>query len=345
MEIVRCSADPPGGVSLQREASSLQTQQKDAVKKTPRKQMHLIHDKEPQNARTNSVSQPNAEEKSQSGEVSFGRLQRPSDDGSRAKDACSSRSPSTDSSFRSGSRKEAGEKPSLKSREGRTEKKTSSQEVQSVRANKENEIKGSVPERTQQSTTPSPSATRDFTPPAATQAKPTKAPSKTSSLAKQAAEMLQDLQGLSSPSPPVRKAAVSSPDHFPEAPADCQTPSRPKNAEGTPKQLLPPNTPDVPTCSPASEAGSENSINMAAHTLMILSRAAIARTGTPLKDSLRQEEAGDKSPASSKSKKRKQSPTSESPPAKRERKRSPSSKKDKVKTSFILFFVIYYPYV
>lgn len=200
-------------------------------------------------------------------------------------------------------------------------------------------MKGRVPDRTQQSTTASPSASKDFTPPAAAQAKPTKAPSKTSSLAKQAAEMLQDLQGLGSPSPPVRKAAVTSPDHTPDTPTDCQrTPSRPKsakNTEGTPKQLLLPNNPDVPTCSPASEAGSENSINMAAHTLMILSRAAIARTGTPLKDSLRQEEAGDKSPASSKSKKRKQSPASESPPAKRERKRSPSSKKDKERKKLI----------
>ncbi|KAM4742351.1 protein NPAT [Anableps anableps] len=360
VETVRCSADPQVGVSSLKPAVSLQKQQKDSVKKTPRKQMHIIHDKEPENGSINSASQPGAEEKSQSGEVSFDGLHSPNDDGSKAKDACSSGSLSSDSSFRSGTRKdeiskkEAGERASLKSREGRTEKRTSSQENPNVRANKENEMKSSSEDRKQQTTTPSSTASRDFSPPAAPQAKPAKAASKTSSLAKQAAEMLQDLQGLSSPPPPppplpplpVRKAGVSSSDHtlsgtdhIHEAPTDCQrTPSRQKkakNAEGTPKQLLPPNTPDVPTSSPASETGSENSINMAAHTLMILSRAAIARTGTPLKDSLRQEEVGEKSPSSSKSKKRKQSPVGESPPSKRERKRSPSSKKDKERKKLI----------
>ncbi|XP_023207793.1 protein NPAT [Xiphophorus maculatus] len=345
VETVRCSADSKGGANLLKETVSLQTQQKDSVKKTPRKQMHVIHDQESQNPRTD-----NEAEKSQSREASVDGLHRPHDDLSKAKDACSSRSLSSDSSFRSesrkdneeSSRKEAGEKASLKSREGRMEKRTSSQENPNVRANKENEMKGGSQDK-QQSSTPSSSASRDFSPPAAPQAKSTKAASKTGSLAKQAAEMLQ---GLSSPPPPVRKAVVSSSDHMlsgsdhiSEATADCQrTPSRQKNAknaEGTPKQLLPPNTPDVPTCSPASEAGSENSINMAAHTLMILSRAAIARTGTPLKDSLRQEEVGEKSPSSSKSKKRKQSPVRESPSAKRERKRSPSIKKDKERKKLI----------
>ncbi|XP_014871512.1 protein NPAT [Poecilia latipinna] len=346
VETVRCSTDPTGGANLLKEAASLQTQQKDSVKKTPRKQMHIIHDQESQNARTD-----NEAEKSQPQEASVDGFHRPDDDGPKAKDACGSRSLSSDSSFRSGSRKdneesssrkEAGEKASLKSREGRMEKRTSSQENPNIRANKENEMKGGSQDK-QQPSTPSSSASRDFSPPAAPQAKPTKAASKTSSLAKQAAEMLQ---GLGSPPPPVRKAIVSSSDHMlsgsdhiGEAAADCQrTPSRPKNAknaEGTPKQLLPPNTPDVPTCSPASEAGSENSINMAAHTLMILSRAAIARTGTPLKDSLRQEEVGEKSPSSSKSKKRKQSPVRESPSAKRERKRSPSIKKDKERKKLI----------
>ncbi|XP_054884415.1 protein NPAT isoform X2 [Poeciliopsis prolifica] len=348
VETVRCSADPKGGANLLKETVPLQTQQKDSVKKTPCKQMHIIHDQEFQNARTD-----NKAEKSQPREASADGLHRLHDDGSTAKDACSSRSLSSDSSFRSGSRKdneessrkEAGEKASLKPREGRMEKRTSSQENPNVRANKENEMKGGSQDK-QQSSTPSSSASRDFSPPAAPQAKPKKSASKTSSLAKQAAEMLQDLQGLSSPPPPGRKAAVSSSDHLlsgsdhvSEATADYQrTPSRQKhakNAEGTPKQMLPPNTPDVPTCSPASEAGSENSINMAAHTLMILSRAAIARTGTPLKDSLRQEEVGEKSPSSSKSKKRKQSPVRESPSAKRERKRSPSIKKDKERKKLI----------
>ncbi|XP_045059893.2 protein NPAT isoform X2 [Desmodus rotundus] len=58
----------------------------------------------------------------------------------------------------------------------------------------------------------------------------------------------------------------------------------------TPKVMVPPVTPDLPACSPASEAGSENSVNMAAHTLMILSRAAISRatSTTPLKDNTQQ---------------------------------------------------------
>ncbi|XP_073922881.1 protein NPAT isoform X2 [Castor canadensis] len=57
-----------------------------------------------------------------------------------------------------------------------------------------------------------------------------------------------------------------------------------------PKVMIPPVTPDLPACSPASETGSENSVNMAAHTLMILSRAAISRTTstTPLKDNTQQ---------------------------------------------------------
>ncbi|XP_005069596.1 protein NPAT isoform X2 [Mesocricetus auratus] len=55
-----------------------------------------------------------------------------------------------------------------------------------------------------------------------------------------------------------------------------------------PRIMVPPVTADLPACSPASETGSENSVSMAAHTLMILSRAAIARTTTPLKDNTQQ---------------------------------------------------------
>ncbi|XP_031200824.1 protein NPAT isoform X2 [Mastomys coucha] len=56
-----------------------------------------------------------------------------------------------------------------------------------------------------------------------------------------------------------------------------------------PRVMIPPVTADLPACSPASETGSENSVSMAAHTLMILSRAAIARTtATPLKDNMQQ---------------------------------------------------------
>uniref|UniRef100_A0A3Q4G6Y7 Nuclear protein, ataxia-telangiectasia locus n=1 Tax=Neolamprologus brichardi TaxID=32507 RepID=A0A3Q4G6Y7_NEOBR len=201
---------------------------------------------------------------------------------------------------------------------------------------------------------PSSSASRDLSPPAVTQpasqsqSKVTKTPSKTSSLAKQAAEMLQDIQGLKSPSNPVKGLGASSSDlpgtgSKQEAPADCpRTPrqkGKVKDVEGTPKHLMPPNTPDVPGCSPASEAGSESSINMAAHTLMILSRAAIARTGSPLKDSLRQDGIGEKSPTSSKnSKKRKQPISASSPPPKKESKRSPTKKKDRERKKIIDYF-------
>uniref|UniRef100_A0A8D3D409 Protein NPAT C-terminal domain-containing protein n=1 Tax=Scophthalmus maximus TaxID=52904 RepID=A0A8D3D409_SCOMX len=265
-------------------------------------------------------------------------------DEAKASDCLSSRLSSSDSTTRSVTRKEkeesgrkeaAAEKPPAKSREGRSDRRTpSSSETPHVTANKENEIKGSAQEQHPPST-PTSSVSRDFSPPAVTlpipnpESKATKTLSKTSSLAKQAAEMLQDIHGLHSPSStPVKRPGESA--------ADCpRTPSRQKkgkDGEGTPRRPMPPNTPEVPTCSPASEAGSENSINMAAHTLMILSRAAIARTGTPLKDSLRQEGAGDKSPTSSKnSKKRKQPSPAESPSAKKETKRSSSKTRDRKK--------------
>ncbi|XP_028720797.1 protein NPAT isoform X1 [Peromyscus leucopus] len=63
-----------------------------------------------------------------------------------------------------------------------------------------------------------------------------------------------------------------------------------------PRIMVPPVTADLPACSPASETGSENSVSMAAHTLMILSRAAIARTATtPLKDNTQQFRASSRS--------------------------------------------------
>ncbi|XP_076432397.1 protein NPAT isoform X3 [Peromyscus maniculatus bairdii] len=63
-----------------------------------------------------------------------------------------------------------------------------------------------------------------------------------------------------------------------------------------PRIMVPPVTADLPACSPASETGSENSVSMAAHTLMILSRAAIARTSTtPLKDNTQQFRASSRS--------------------------------------------------
>ncbi|KAM6933161.1 protein NPAT [Xenentodon cancila] len=359
IETIRCSADPRAGVGLPKEPV-LQTQQKDAVKKNPRKQELGIHSDDIHNAGSSSASL--IEKKSETGEGSKSVDGKRSHDNCtnelKAKDSCTTRSSLSDSELKSGSRKdkdessrkEPAEKPPLKSREGRTEKRTSSQDTPNVTANKENEMNGSMQEHQQQSTTPSTSASRDFGPPVVTQPtsntqpRTTKATSKTSSLAKQAAEMLQDIQGFNCPSTPVKKAGASGSDisvpgtgHIYEAPADCpRTPSyqkKSKDQEGTPKNVIPPNTPEVPTCSPASEAGSENSINMAAHTLMILSRAAIARTGTPLKDSLRQEEAGEKSPATSK--KRKLSSPTDSPSAKRESKRSSGKNKDRERKKLI----------
>ncbi|XP_039987129.1 protein NPAT [Xiphias gladius] len=371
VEIVRCSADPQTVGGLVKEAEKPlppQQQLKDPVKKNSRKQDHNIQKQESQSTSTSRVdsSQPETLKKSES--TSSKSIDRKhnhdkGNDEGKTTDCQSSRSMSSDSALKLGtrkekeesSRKEPAEKASAKSREGRTEKRTPSQEMPNVTANKENEMKGSMQEQ-QQQLTPSSSASRDFSPPAVTQpasnpqSKATKTPSKTSSLAKQAAEMLQDIQGLNSPSTPVKRPGAGSSDlSLPRTPgtgrnqeesADSpRTPSRQKkgkDGEGTPKRLMPPNTPDVPTCSPASEAGSENSINMAAHTLMILSRAAIARTGTPLKDSLRQDGVGEKSPASSKNaKKRKQSSPTASPPAKKESKQSPSKKKDRERKKLI----------
>ncbi|KAG8508004.1 Protein NPAT, partial [Galemys pyrenaicus] len=84
-----------------------------------------------------------------------------------------------------------------------------------------------------------------------------------------------------------------------EEPADgIKVPSSRRFGEdgSVPKVMVPPVTPDLPACSPASETGSENSVNMAAHTLMILSRAAISRTAsTPLKDNTQQFRASSRS--------------------------------------------------
>ncbi|XP_049916116.1 protein NPAT isoform X1 [Epinephelus moara] len=374
VETIRCSADPQTGGSFMKDAEKSvppQHQQKDPLKKNSRKQDHSIHTQESQSSSNSKddASQPETLKKSETGGRSKSTDRKHSHNkdggGAKAKDPHTSRSLSSDSALKSGTRKEKEEssrkeptdKAPAKVREGRTEKRTPSQEMPNVTANKENEMKGSLQE--QQQSTPSSSALRDLSPPAVAQpasnpqSKATKAPSKTSSLAKQAAEMLQDIQGLGSPSTPIKRPGAGSSDHSlprtlgtgrnqeasPERP---RTPSRQRkgrDGEATPKHLMPPNTPDVPTCSPASEAGSENSINMAAHTLMILSRAAIARTGTPLKDSLRQEEVREGSPTSSKnSKKRKQSSPSSSPPAKKESKQSPSKKKDRERKKLVECF-------
>ncbi|XP_029372824.1 protein NPAT isoform X2 [Echeneis naucrates] len=367
VDIVRCSADPrpTGGFGKEAEKSVPQQQhQKEPVKKNSRKQDHNLHKQDSQSAGTSGAesSGPETLKKSESGRKSESTDRKHDHKCNDEEIPSDSSRLSTESALKTGTReekdesskKELAEKVPAKSREGRTEKRAPSQEMPNVTANKENEIEGSMQEQ-QQQYAPSSSASKDFSPPTVTQpasnsqSNGTKVPSKTSSLAKQAAEMLQDIQGLNSPSTPVKRPGAGSSDlSLPCTPGtggnqeestDCKTPyqqKKGKNGEGTPKRPLLPNTPDAPTCSPASEAGSENSINMAAHTLMILSRAAIARTGTPLKNSLRQDGLGEKSPTNSKnSRKRKQSSPATSPPAKKDSKRSPSKKKDRERKKLI----------
>ncbi|XP_029813348.1 protein NPAT isoform X1 [Suricata suricatta] len=104
----------------------------------------------------------------------------------------------------------------------------------------------------------------------------------------------------SSDSPIPRTAGSGAGDRHKEEPRDgIKVPSARRFGEdsSTAKAMVPPVTPDLPACSPASETGSENSVNMAAHTLMILSRAAISRTTstTPLKDNTQQFRASSRS--------------------------------------------------
>ncbi|XP_068000830.1 protein NPAT isoform X2 [Melanerpes formicivorus] len=121
-----------------------------------------------------------------------------------------------------------------------------------------------------------------------------------SPFAKQCVEMLQDIQWHS----PTSKTAENGELPVPRTPSgvgdrhaddttdSVRTPTcrRFNEDSTTPRIMVPPATPDLPACSPASETSSENSVSMAAHTLMILSRAAIARTSTttPLKDNTQQ---------------------------------------------------------
>ncbi|XP_055478310.1 protein NPAT isoform X2 [Psammomys obesus] len=114
-----------------------------------------------------------------------------------------------------------------------------------------------------------------------------------------AAEILQD---VALHSPTNRIADTDSPvprtpgsgtgeKHREEAAGSMKAPANRRFGEegSMPRMTIPPVTADLPACSPASETGSENSVSMAAHTLMILSRAAIARTtATPLKDNTQQ---------------------------------------------------------
>ncbi|MBZ3884267.1 Protein NPAT, partial [Sciurus carolinensis] len=114
-------------------------------------------------------------------------------------------------------------------------------------------------------------------------------------------EILQDVQlhspvnrlADSSDLPVPRTPGSGTGEKHKEEPTDgIKAPSSRRFGEDSsiPKVMIPPVTPDLPACSPASETGSENSVNMAAHTLMILSRAAISRTSsaTPLKDNTQQ---------------------------------------------------------
>ncbi|XP_054448533.1 protein NPAT [Pteronotus mesoamericanus] len=120
-------------------------------------------------------------------------------------------------------------------------------------------------------------------------------------LSKHTTEMLQDVQRHSPVNRLMDNTQLSVPrtpgsgtgEKHKEEPTDgIKVPSSRRFIEdsSTPKVMVPPVTPDLPACSPASEAGSENSVNMAAHTLMILSRAAISRatSTTPLKDNTQQ---------------------------------------------------------
>ncbi|KFV05817.1 Protein NPAT, partial [Tauraco erythrolophus] len=117
---------------------------------------------------------------------------------------------------------------------------------------------------------------------------------------KQCVEVLQDVQWQSPTSKTVENGELPVPRtpsgvgdrHTDDTTDSVRTPTcrRFNEDSTTPRIMVPPATPDLPACSPASETGSENSVSMAAHTLMILSRAAIARTSTatPLKDNTQQ---------------------------------------------------------
>ena len=127
-------------------------------------------------------------------------------------------------------------------------------------------------------------------------------------LTKHSTEMLQDIQwhspgnrlADSTDLPVPRTPGSGAGEKHKEEPTDgIKVPCSRRFGEdsSTPKVMVPPVTPDVPACSPASETGSENSVSMAAHTLMILSRAAISRTTstTPLKDNTQQFRASSRS--------------------------------------------------
>ncbi|XP_061683932.1 protein NPAT [Syngnathoides biaculeatus] len=275
-------------------------------------------------------------------------------DNAKVKDCGSLKSVSSDIVLKSVSSKDKGESSRNEPLEEEAEENMHTQGNPNVIADKENKVTVCSQHQQQSSHTPFSSALENLAPPTVTHtpSSQSKIASKTNSVAIEATEMLPNIQGLKSPPRPAKRLGLKSPDftgprtagsggNQEESMNSPRTPlqqKRSKDAEVTPKNLLPHNTPEIPTCSPASETGSENSINMAAHTLMILSRAAIARTGTPLKNSLRQE-VGEKSPISLKnSKKRKQSPPTASPAPKKPLKQSPTKKKKQQKKTIINCF-------
>ena len=366
---IRCTTEAQATFGVSKEtdkrlsSETQQQQQRENVKKTPRKQDHKVQVETATCDETDAVdvSEPDPMSKTESERLKSTEKKRSSTKGNQARpsdsdDAQSSKSPASNSSAKSsgkkdgngGPRKDATDKGPGKSREGPPEKKAA-QEPSKVRANKENENKKAGGDGAEEQSEVERRAVPAILPASTLQPKS----SKTSTLTKQAAEMLQDIQGLKPPTTPAKSTCSGSADATltpgagrlrEESTEGLRTPARQRllrDGEGTPRRLIAPKTPDIPTCSPASEAGSESSINMAAHTLMILSRAAIARTGSPLKDSLRQEEAGEKSPSTAKqAKKRKQAAPPSSEPAKKEPKRSSSSKK-KEKVTLLLMCPLY----
>ncbi|KAJ7995489.1 hypothetical protein DPEC_G00245100 [Dallia pectoralis] len=349
IETVRCMGNTQTTwTGTETEKSSAVRNHKKDVKKTPSKR-----DADRTSRRETSRSQSPGSRNtavSQSESSNSSRVRRRSqsadrkDEGEReSANVQSSRSSASEHRLRSGSRKEIenedAERPDLikdgpvEGCEGQDANKTCPQKNPHVTANRKNELEVG---RQESRLSPGPTACSS------------KTPSKTSPLTKQAAEMLHDIQGLNPPSTPPKRSGKGclelpvprTPGSLQGASLDChRTPARQRqgrDGEGTPRRLVPPVTPDLPSCSPASEAGSENSINMAAHTLMILSRAAIARTGTPLKDSLRQEGVGAVSPVASKGKKRKQPEALVSLTAKKDHPVSSGSKKKAKKQKKLL---------
>ncbi|KAM9812755.1 protein NPAT isoform X2 [Syngnathus typhle] len=345
VETVRCSSDPKTGGNLDTDFPS---QQQNCDANTPHRKPQIASGSRVDVSQTESIksSEPRNNLKSTVGKHSPNEVEV--SDGTKPK-YDSSESSSSDSALKLGSKKKVDS--NKKEPAEQTDETVHTPRQPNVITDKENKTMGCSPVQQQPAThTPADIAPPAVTPTSSSQSTAAKIPSKTISLATKAAELLQNIQGLNSPPRPAKRLPVglNSPDLTgPQTPGtggnpeeSMKSPRTPlqqkkgKDAEGTPKNLLPHNTPDVPTCSPASE----NSINMAARTLMILSRAAIARTGTPLKNSLRQE-AGEKSPANlENSKKRKHSPSTATPPVKKSLKQSPTKKQKKQKKNLINCF-------